>query len=441
MGFLDRIKKGWSAFMNRDPTEEYVYRDLGMSYYYRPDRVSFSRGNEKTIVTSVYNRIATDAASISIVHAQKDINGRFKETRASYLNECLTLSANKDQTGRAFIQDVVMSLFDEGCVAIVPIETDKNPKFTNSYDICGLRTAKIIQWYPDYVRVEIYNDILGKKEEKTFPKSFVAIVENPFYSVVNEPNSTLKRLIYKLNLLDAVDEKTGSNKFNMIIQLPYLIKTPGRQKQADDRLKSIEDQLANSKYGIAYTDGTEKVMQLNRPLENNLMDQIQYLTELLFSQLGITQDILNGTANEQVMINYYNRTIEPIMAAIADEMNRKFLTKTARTQGQAIMFFRDPFKLAPVGQIAEIADKFTRNAILSSNEVRAIVGYKPVEDDQANALSNKNINAAADAPPPPEVQTEYSSNVLPGASENSPVETEEEETLRLGAEAFSKLLK
>lgn len=406
MGFLDRIKKGWSAFMNRDPTEEYRYRDLGMSYYYRPDRIRFSRGNDKTIVTSVYNRIATDAASISLVHAQKDINGMFKGTRDSHLNECLTLSANKDQTGRAFLQDVVMSMLDEGCVAIVPIATTESPKRTSSYDIGALRTGRITQWYPDHVRVELYNDILGKKEELIFPKSFVAIVENPFYSVINEPNSTLKRLVYKLNVLDAVDEQTGSNKFNMIIQLPYLIKTPGRQKQADDRLKSIEDQLANSKYGIAYTDGTEKVMQLNRPLENNLLEQIQYLTDLLFSQLGITQDILNGTASEQVMINYYNRTIDPILSAIADEMNRKFLTKTARTQGQAIMYFRDPFRLAPVSQIAEIADKFTRNAILSSNEVRAIVGYKPVDDAQANALSNKNLNAAADAPPPPEVQTE-----------------------------------
>ena len=406
MGFLDRIKKGWSAFMNRDPTEEYRYRDLGMSYYYRPDRIRFSRGNDKTIVTSVYNRIATDAASISLVHAQKDINGMFKGARDSYLNECLTLSANKDQTGRAFLQDIVMSLLDEGCVAIVPIETDKNPRSTNSYDICALRTGRITQWYPDHVRVELYNDILGKKEEITFPKSYVAIVENPFYSVINEPNSTLKRLVYKLNVLDAVDEQTGSNKFNMIIQLPYLIKTQGRQKQAEERLESIEKQLTTSKYGIAYTDGTEKVMQLNRPLENNLLEQIQYLTDLLFSQLGITQDILNGTASEQVMINYYNRTIDPILSAIADEMNRKFLTKTARTQGQAIMYFRDPFRLAPVSQIAEIADKFTRNAILSSNEIRAIVGYKPVDDAQANALSNKNLNAAADAPPPPEVQTE-----------------------------------
>lgn len=420
MGFLDRIKKGWSAFMNRDPTESYGYRDLGMSYYYRPDRVRFSRGNDKTIVTSVYNRIATDAASISLVHAQKDINGMFKGTRDSYLNECLTLSANKDQTGRAFLQDVVMSMLDEGCVAIVPIETDKNPRSTNSYDICALRTGRITQWYPDHVRVELYNDILGKKEEITFPKSYVAIVENPFYSVINEPNSTLKRLVYKLNVLDAVDEQTGSNKFNMIIQLPYLIKTQGRQKQAEERLESIEKQLTTSKYGIAYTDGTEKVMQLNRPLENNLLDQIQYLTELLFSQLGITQDILNGTANEQVMINYYNRTIDPILSAIADEMNRKFLTKTARTQGQAIMYFRDPFRLAPVSQIAEIADKFTRNAILSSNEVRAIVGYKPVDDAQANALSNKNLNAAADAPPPPEVQTEE-----PGEE----VDEEQEESL------------
>lgn len=406
MGFLDRIKKGWSAFMNRDPTEEYRYRDLGMSYYYRPDRIRFSRGNDKTIVTSVYNRIATDAASISLVHAQKDINGMFKGTRDSHLNECLTLSANKDQTGRAFLQDVVMSMLDEGCVAIVPIATTESPKRTSSYDIGALRTGRITQWYPDHVRIELYNDILGKKEELIFPKSFVAIVENPFYSVINEPNSTLKRLVYKLNVLDAVDEQTGSNKFNMIIQLPYLIKTQGRQKQAEERLKSIEKQLTTSKYGIAYTDGTEKVMQLNRPLENNLLDQIQYLTELLFSQLGITQDILNGTASEQVMINYYNRTIDPILSAIADEMNRKFLTKTARTQGQAIMYFRDPFRLAPVSQIAEIADKFTRNAILSSNELRAIVGYKPVDDAQANALSNKNLNAAADAPPPPEVQTE-----------------------------------
>lgn len=391
MKFTDRIKHGWNAFLNRDPT--YNYRDLGgPSYGYRPDRMRFTRGNERSIVTSVYNRIALDAASIDIMHVQLDKDDRFESIRDSALNECLTRNANIDQTGRAFIQDVVMSMLDEGCVAIVPVDTTFNPDVTNSYDINTMRTAKIVEWYPAHVKVNLYNDRTGRKEDLILPKKTVAIIENPLYAVINEPNSTMQRLIRKLNLLDVIDEQSGSGKLDLIIQLPYVIKTDARRQQAEQRRKDIEMQLSGSKYGIAYTDGTEKITQLNRPVENNLMKQIEYLTSMLYSQLGISQAVLDGTADEKVMNNYYTRTIEPIANSIVDEMNRKFISKTARTQGQKILYFRDPFKLIPISQIAEIADKFTRNEILSSNEIRQIVGRKPSSDPKADELRNSNIS-------------------------------------------------
>lgn len=388
--FTDRLKHAWNAFMNRDPPME--YKDLGYVYSTRPDRMRFTRGNEKTIVTSVYNRIAIDCASITIQHAQLDDNGRFIEAIDSGLNNCLNLEANIDQTGRAFIQDVVQSMFDEGCVAIVPVETKINLREASSYDILQLRTGKIVDWYPRHVGIIVFNEFNGNKERVVFPKDKVAIIENPLYSIINEPNSTMQRLIRKLSLLDVVDEQSSAGKLDMIIQLPYIIKTEARRQQAEARRKEIEMQLAGSKYGIAYTDGTEKITQLNRSLDNNLMAQIQYLTDMLYSQLGITKEILEGTADEQAMLNYNNRTIEPIMSAIVDEMKRKFLTKTARTRKQSIIFFRDPFKLVPVSQVAEIADKFTRNEIMSSNEIRQIVGMKPVNDPNADALRNKNLN-------------------------------------------------
>ena len=388
--FTDRLKHAWNAFMNRDPPME--YKDLGYVYSTRPDRMRFTRGNEKTIVTSVYNRIAIDCASITIQHAQLDDNGRFIEVIDSGLNNCLTLEANIDQTGRAFIQDVVQSMFDEGCVAIVPVETKINLREASSYDILQLRTGKVVDWYPRHVGIIVFNEFNGNKERVVFPKDKVAIIENPLYSIINEPNSTMQRLIRKLSLLDVVDEQSSAGKLDMIIQLPYIIKTEARRQQAEARRKEIEMQLAGSKYGIAYTDGTEKITQLNRSLDNNLMAQIQYLTDMLYSQLGITKEILEGTADEQAMLNYNNRTIEPIMSAIVDEMKRKFLTKTARTRKQSIIFFRDPFKLVPVSQVAEIADKFTRNEIMSSNEIRQIVGMKPVNDPNADALRNKNLN-------------------------------------------------
>ena len=388
--FTDRLKHAWNAFMNRDPPME--YKDLGYVYSTRPDRMRFTRGNEKTIVTSVYNRIAIDCASITIQHAQLDDNGRFIEAIDSGLNNCLNLEANIDQTGRAFIQDVVQSMFDEGCVAIVPVETKINLREASSYDILQLRTGKIVDWYPRHIGVIVFNEFNGNKERVVFPKDKVAIIENPLYSIINEPNSTMQRLIRKLSLLDVVDEQSSAGKLDMIIQLPYIIKTEARRQQAEARRKEIEMQLAGSKYGIAYTDGTEKITQLNRSLDNNLMAQIQYLTDMLYSQLGITKEILEGTADEQAMLNYNNRTIEPIMSAIVDEMKRKFLTKTARTRKQSIIFFRDPFKLVPVSQVAEIADKFTRNEIMSSNEIRQIVGMKPVNDPNADALRNKNLN-------------------------------------------------
>ena len=391
MKFTDRIKHGWNAFLNRDPT--YNYRDLGgPSYGYRPDRMRFTRGNERSIVTSVYNRIALDAASIDIMHVQLDKDGRFESIRESALNECLTRNANIDQTGRAFIQDVVMSMLDEGCVAIVPVDTTFNPDVTNSYEINTMRTAKIVEWYPAHVKVNLYNDRTGRKEDLILPKKTVAIIENPLYAVINEPNSTMQRLIRKLNLLDVIDEQSGSGKLDLIIQLPYVIKTDARRQQAEQRRKDIEMQLSGSKYGIAYTDGTERITQLNRSVDNNLMKQIEYLTSMLYSQLGITQAILDGSADDKTMLNYYNRTIEPIVSSIVDEIQRKFLTKTAITQKQAILYFRDPFRLVPVNEIAEIADKFTRNEIMTSNEIRQIVGMKPSKDPNADELRNKNLS-------------------------------------------------
>lgn len=389
MGFIERVQRGWNAFRNRDPTPN--YRDMGISYSYRPDRIRLTRGNERSIVTSIFNRIALDASSVNIKHCKLDENERFVSVVNSGLNSCLNLEANIDQTGRAFMQDVVMSMLDEGCVAIVPTDTSFDPNITSSYDILSLRTGKILEWYPDKVKVRAYNEHTGKKEDIIVKKSTVAIVENPLYAVINEPNSTMQRLIRKLSLLDITDEQTASGKLDLIIQLPYVIKTEARRQQADQRRKDIEMQLAGSKYGIAYTDGTEKITQLNRSLENNLLKQVESLTNTLYSQLGITQTILDGTADEKTMLNYNSRTIEPIVSAIVDEMKRKFLTKTARTQHQSIMFFRDPFKLVPVNNIAEIADKFTRNEILTSNEIRQIIGMKPSDDPKADELVNSNI--------------------------------------------------
>lgn len=392
--FTSRLKHAWNAFFNKDPTD--YYKNIGTSYTYRPDRPRLTRGNERSIVTSVYNRIALDASSVTIQHVRLDENNRFISVIDSGLNNCLTVEANLDQTGRAFIQDVVMSMLDEGCVAIVPVETTLNPEITGSYDILSMRTGKILEWYPSHVKVRVYNEETGRKEDIVLPKSTVGIVENPLYAVINEPNSTMQRLIRKLNLLDIVDEQSSSGKLDLIIQLPYIIKTEARRQQAEKRRQDIVDQLAGSKYGIAYTDGTERITQLNRPVENNLMKQIEYLTSMLYSQLGITQSILDGTADDKTMLNYYNRTIEPILSAIVDEMKRKFLTKTARSQLQSIVFFRDPFKLVPVSDISEIADKFTRNEIMTSNEIRQIIGMKPSDDPRADELRNKNLNQPKD---------------------------------------------
>lgn len=387
---IDRLQHGWNAFMGRDPAMHYPY--VGSSYTVRPDRVRFSRGNERSIVTSVYNRIALDVAAININHCKLDDDGRFLEVIDSKLNSCLNLEANIDQTGRAFIQDIVASMFDEGCVAIVPTDTTLDPKVTGSYDILTMRTGKILDWYPAHVRVRVYNEKTGQKEDILLPKNMVGIIENPLYAVINEPNSTMQRLIRKLNLLDSIDEQSGSGKLDLIIQLPYVIKSDARRQQAETRRKDIETQLAGSKFGIAYTDASEKVTQLNRPVENNLMKQIEYLTSMLYSQLGITQSILDGSADEKTMLNYYSRTIEPIVSAIVDEMRRKFLTKTARAQKQSIVFFRSPFKLVPVNDLAEIADKFTRNTIMTSNEIRQIIGMKPSDDPKADMLINSNLN-------------------------------------------------
>lgn len=395
MGLTNRLQHAWNAFMNRAPTS--YYRNVGSSYSYRPDRVRFSRGNERSIVTSVYNRIALDVAAINIQHCQLDENGRFISTKDSGLNRCLNLEANIDQTGRTFIQDVVMSMLDEGCVAIVPVDTTLNPEITGSYDIISMRTGKILDWYPSDIKVRVYNDRSGRREDIIVPKKLAAIVENPLYAVINEPNSTMQRLIRKLNLLDVIDEQSGAGKLDLILQLPYVIKSDARRRQADDRRKEIEDQLANSKYGIAYTDGTERITQLNRPVDNNLMKQIEYLTSMLYSQLGITQSVLDGTADEQTMLNYHTRAIEPIISAIVDEMKRKFLTKTARSQNQSISFFRNPFNLVPVNNIAEIADKFTRNEIMTSNEMRQVLGMKPSDDPKADKLVNSNISQPNEA--------------------------------------------
>lgn len=384
-----RLKHAWNAFMSRAPTTN--HSEIGNGYYNRPDRVRFSRGNERSIVTSVYNRIAMDASAIDIRHCRLDDNDRFVEEIKSGLNDCLSLEANIDQTGRSFLQDVVMSMLDEGSVAIVPTDTTFDPKTTNSYDILSMRTGKILDWYPSHVKVRVYNEKTGKKEDLVLPKKTIGIIENPLYAVINEPNSTMQRLIRKLALLDVTDEQTASGKLDLIIQLPYVIKSEARRQQAEERRKDIEMQLASSKYGVAYADGTEKIVQLNRSLENNLLKQVEYLTSMLFSQLGMTQSILDGTADDKTMLNYQNRTIEPIVSAIVDEMKRKFLTKTARSQKQSIMSFRDPFRLVPVNDIAEIADKFTRNEIMTSNEIRQIVGMKPSDDPKADQLINSNI--------------------------------------------------
>lgn len=391
-----RFKNAWNAFRNREPTK--VFQDIGYGYSYRPDRFRLTRGNERSIVTSVYNRIALDVAAIDIRHVQLDAEGQFCDVVQSGLNNCLSTETNLDQTGRAFIQDAVMSMMDEGCIAIVPVDTDDDPDDTTGYQILSMRVGRIRDWYPKHIRVELYNEETGRKQDIVVPKSTVAIVENPLYAVINEPNSTMQRLIRKLNLLDAVDEQSSSGKLDLIIQLPYVIKTEARRKQAEKRRKDIEQQLAGSKYGIAYTDGTERITQLNRSLENNLMKQIEYLTSMLYSQLGITQSILDGTADDKTMLNYYNRTIEPIIAAIVDEMKRKFLSKTARSQNKSIKFFRDPFKLVPVADLAEISDKFTRNEIATSNEIRQVIGWKPSDDPKADELRNSNLSQPNESP-------------------------------------------
>lgn len=388
-----RLRRAWNAFTNRSPTSDHRY--IGPGNYYRPDRVRMTRGNERSIITAVYNRIALDVSNVTIQHVKLDDNGRFSEVINSGLNECLNLAANADQTGRDFIQDVVMSMMDEGCVALVPIDTIENPEVTDSYDIKTIRTGKILEWYPADIKVSVYNERTGKKEDVVVPKSTVAIIENPFYSIMNEPNSTLQRLIRKLNLLDSIDEQSGSGKLDLIIQLPYVIKSEARKKQAEDRRKDIEMQLSGSKYGIAYTDGSEHITQLNRPVENNLMKQVEYLTSMLYSQLGITQTILDGTADEKTMLNYNSRVVEPIVSAIVNAMKWKFLTKNARSEKQSIMFFKDPFKLVTIGDLAEAGDKMTRNEIMTSNEFRQVVGLKPSKDPRADELRNKNLNEPA----------------------------------------------
>ena len=390
---FERFRNAWNAFRDNDYEKHNVAQYDAFMYSSRPDRPRFTRGNEQSIVNSIYNRIAMDVSAIEINHVRLDENNRYVSTIDSGLNNCLTLAANIDQTGRALIQDAVMSMFDEGVVAIVPVDTTSDPINQNSYDIVSMRTGRIVGWQPDAVRIDVYNDRIGRRQTITLPKKSVAIIENPLYSVMNEPNSTLKRLIRKLNLLDVVDEQSGSGKLDMIIQLPYAIKGEARRAQAEQHISDIEKQLNGSKYGIAYADATERITQLNRPLTNNLLEQVKYLTDMLYSQLGINEAVLAGTADEQSLLNYNNRTIEPIISAITDELKRKFLTKTAITQKQSVMFFRDPFKLVPIGHIADIADKFTRNEILTSNEMRQIVGYKPVQDDpNADKLRNSNIS-------------------------------------------------
>ena len=405
MEIFDRLQHAWNAFMNKDPT--YNYQGVGMGYSYRPDRPRLTRGNERSIINSIFNKIALDVASIDIVHCKLDEDNRYIETIDSGLNNCLTLEANIDQTGRAFIQDIVMSMLDEGSVAIVPVDTTLNPKDTNSYDIVSMRTGKILAWYPEHVRVQLYNEKTGKKEELILPKKTVGIIENPLYTVINEQNSTMQRLKRKLALLDMVDEQNSSGKLDLIIQLPYVVKSDARRQQAEKRRKDIEMQLVGSKYGIAYTDGTERITQLNRPIDNNLFTQVESLTSMLYSQLGITQSVLDGTADEKTMLNYYNRSIAPFVDAIVDELKRKFLSKTARTRRQSIQAFRDPFKLVPVNELAEIADKFTRNEILSSNEIRQIIGRKPSKDPKADQLVNSNISQPNQCQPMDDEMTEY----------------------------------
>lgn len=406
LSITDRMKHAFNAFMNRDPTA-YYNRNLGSSYSIRPDRPRLSRGNERSIITAIFNRIAMDVAAIDIMHCRLDENNRFIEKIDSGLNNCLNLEANVDQSGRAFIQDAVMSMLDEGVVALVPVDTDLNPASTDSYDILTMRTGKILEWYPAHVKIRLYNDRTGEKEDLMLAKRDVAIIENPLFAIVNEPNSTMQRLMRKLSLLDVTDEQTASGKLDLIIQLPYVVKSEARREQANQRRKDIEQQLAEGKYGIAYTDGTEKITQLNRSVENNLMKQVEYLTNMVYSQIGITQSVLDGTADEKTMLNYNNRTVEPIVSAIVDELKRKFLTKTARTQLQSISFFRDPFKLVPVNDIAEIADKFTRNEIMTSNEIRQIVGMKPSNDPKADKLINSNISQAKEDVVPSEVNEKY----------------------------------
>lgn len=393
----NRLKHAWNVFRSRDPTGMYI-QEIGSSSYTRPDRARRRRSNEMSIVNAVYTRIAIDIAAISIRHVRVDDNGSYEEDISSGLQSCLTTEANLDQTGRAFVQDIVMSLFDEGVVAVVPVETDLDPTQTDSYKIEQLRTAKIIQWFPNHIRVDVYNERTGLREEVTLPKKMVAIIENPLYAVMNEPNSTLQRLIRKLNILDTIDEQSGSGKLDIIIQLPYVIKTEARRQQAETRRKDIEMQLSGSKYGIAYTDGTERITQLNRPAENNLLGQITFLTSMLYSQLGITESVFDGTADEPTMLNYMSRTVEPILSAIVDEFKRKFLTKTARTQKQTIMYFKDIFKLVPANELANVADKYTRNEILSPNEIRAVIGRKPSNDPKANELRNRNLNSSGTDP-------------------------------------------
>lgn len=399
MGLVNRLQHGWNAFMNRDPTLD--YRPGEVTYSYRPDRVRFSGGNEKTIVTSIYNRIAIDAAAVDIKHVRLDKNDRYIETIESGLNTCFNIEANIDQTGRAFLQDIYASVLDEGCIAIVPIDTTTSPKMPGSYQITSMRTGKILEWRADSVKVRLYDDRDGKKKDIWVLKRNTAIIENPLYAVINEKNSIMQRLIRKLNLLDAIDEQSGSGKLDLIIQLPYTIRTDLKREQAERRRKEVENQLANSKFGIAYADSTERITQLNRPIENNLMKQIEYLTNMLYSQLGITQAVMDGTADEKTMLRYYNATIEPFVATVVDEIKRKFLTKTARAQHQSILYFRDPFSLVPVNDIAEIADKFTRNEIMTSNEIRQVIGMKPSDDPKADQLVNSNIAQ------PMESQEEY----------------------------------
>lgn len=395
MALMDRLKHAWNTFKNKDPTQGNW--NIGPSYGYRPDRMRYTRGNERSIVTAVYNRIAMDVAAVNLKHIRLDENDRYKETIDSGLNNCLSVEANLDQTGRAFIQDLVASMLDEGCVAAVPTDADDEPEDSGNFKVYTLRTGKILEWYPRHVKVEVYNEQEGQRQQIIIPKSTVPLIENPMYSVMNEPNSIYQRLVRKLTLLDVVDEQISSGKLDLIIQLPYTIKTEARREQAEKRRRDVEKQLSEGKYGIAYTDGTERITQLNRPVENNLMKQIEYLTSMFFSQLGITQSILDGTADEKTMLNYYNRTIEPILSAIADEMKRKFLTPTARSQKQTIAYFRDPFKLVPVNDIAEIADKFTRNEIMTSNEIRQVIGMKPSSDPNADVLRNKNLSNSSDA--------------------------------------------